>query len=51
MVFEHNTLKRFDRFPQGALPAGAQDNFAKSRRGAIAAHRAEFGLSKALSGL
>ena len=24
MVFEHNTLKRFDRFPQGALPAGAQ---------------------------
>ena len=27
-----------------------QDNFSKSRRGAIAAHRAEFGLSKALSG-
>lgn len=24
MVFEHNTLKPFDRYPQGALPAGAQ---------------------------
>ena len=32
-----------------SFPASAQDNFAKSRRRAIAAHRAEFGLSKALS--
>ena len=32
-----------------SFPASAQDNFAKSRRRAIAAHRAESGLSKALS--
>ena len=32
-----------------SFPASAQDNFAKSRRRAIAAHRAGLGLSKALS--